>query len=111
MWLGGEIGKSRLCGKSRLHPPRGTSGGGPTSKHEKLLRVFLTAIGSKNAHQLVHVRNAEYTTMLHTAVMINNLECVKLLLEYGADLSAKNLSGQTPLLVLNIGLSLVGSAP
>jgi Ankyrin repeats (many copies) len=49
--------------------------------------------------------------MLYTAVMMNNLESVKLLLEYGADPSAKNLAGQTPLLVLNIGLSLVGSAP
>jgi hypothetical protein len=27
---GGEIGKNRFPGKSRFHPPRGTSGGGPT---------------------------------------------------------------------------------
>jgi hypothetical protein len=49
--------------------------------------------------------------MLHLAVMLNRLESVKLLLEYGADPSAKNLDGQTPLLLLNLGLSLVGTAP
>jgi hypothetical protein len=82
-----------------------------TVKHEKLLRTFLDTIGSEDAHQLVHVRNAEYETMLYGAVVMNKLESVKLLLDYGADPSARNLSGATPLLLLRMRLSLSGSFP
>jgi ankyrin repeat protein len=58
-----------------------------------------------------HVRNAGHTMMLHAAVMMNRLGSVKLLLEYGADPSAKNLNSQTPLLLPNLRLSLVCSDP
>jgi hypothetical protein len=78
-------------------------------KNEKLLRAFLDAIGSDDAHQLVHVQDAKGKTMLHAAVMMNKLESVKILLDYGADPSARDIAGQTPLLALKWDLSWMGT--
>lgn len=46
---------------------------------------------------MVEAVNQFINTPLHTASMAGNVDCVRLLLEAGADVNAQNMDGSTPL--------------
>ncbi|KIM98419.1 hypothetical protein OIDMADRAFT_202208 [Oidiodendron maius Zn] len=64
-------------------------------KHVDLLKLFFDCIGPEDSKLLVHYRDSQKETMLHTAVMFARLDIVKLLLELGADPGARDINGQT----------------
>lgn len=60
------------------------------NRHHELLREFL------NKGAFVNIRDHKKWTPLHCAAMIGNVETVKLLLDYKADLEAEDENGRTP---------------
>ena len=67
----------------------------PACKDINLIRVFFDCIGPEDTKLLVHYRNAQKETMLHSAAMFANFDVVKLLLELGADPGSRDINGQT----------------
>ncbi|TMW67795.1 hypothetical protein Poli38472_007467 [Pythium oligandrum] len=66
--------------------------GGSDADRAAILRVLLT----KN-RKLVNYQDRDGSTAMHLAASHGYLECVKALLEFGADITLRNAIGQTPL--------------
>ena len=46
---------------------------------------------------LLDIQDCNQTTALHMAACVGNTECVRVLLELGADSTKRNITGMTPL--------------
>ncbi|KAI9745949.1 MAG: hypothetical protein M1818_000630 [Claussenomyces sp. TS43310] len=80
-------------------------------KNINILKLVFDCIGPEDARLVVHFTDAERQTLLHIAVISVNVEVVKLLLDYGADPSAREFSGQTPYAKLMTAMALQGTFP
>ena len=49
------------------------------------------------APMLLDIQDCNQTTALHMAACVGNTECVRVLLELGADSTKRNITGMTPL--------------
>ena len=56
-----------------------------------------TIIGSDGNNEIVHIRNKDGNTPLHSSAMYNSKECLEILITHGGDVTIRDDKGNTPL--------------